>query len=333
MFFYFFESRSDPANDDVVMWINGGPGCTSAVGLLFELGPCRIDISGTSLNGTNWNPYSWNNKANIFFLDQPVGVGYSYADFGETVETTEEAARNVHAFLTIFFETFRNFSNRPLHLAGESYAGRYLPVFASEIFDQNFVAKSEGRSIINLQSIIIGNGITDISTLYEGRYEIDCGTAAWERPPQTIANCIRMKAALPRCQERIRRSCIDRFEHIDCEAAVAFCDAHISDPYWASGRNVYDSSKTCEIQSHCYAEFERLTDYLDLPSTRKMLGAESPGQFVQCSNTVRENFVSHLDKWAHHTQDYVAALLERGIRVLIYSGTCDWQCNWVANKR
>jgi len=104
---------------------------------LFE-GPCSIDISGTSPNGTNWNPYSWNNNANIFFLDQPyvqhrifvyqtlkppsVGVGYSYADFGETVDTTEEAARNVHAFLTIFFETFRDFSSRPLHLAGESYA-------------------------------------------------------------------------------------------------------------------------------------------------------------------------------------------------------------------
>lgn len=55
-------------------------------------------------------------------ISSSVGVGYSYADFGETVETTEEAARNVHAFLTIFFETFRDFSNRPLHLAGESYA-------------------------------------------------------------------------------------------------------------------------------------------------------------------------------------------------------------------
>jgi carboxypeptidase C (cathepsin A) len=51
-----------------------------------------------------------------------VGVGYSYADFGETVETTEEAARNVHAFLTIFFETFKQFAGRPLHLSGESYA-------------------------------------------------------------------------------------------------------------------------------------------------------------------------------------------------------------------
>lgn len=50
-----------------------------------------------------------------------VGVGFSYADYGEAIETTEEAAKNVHAFITIFFETFKQFSGRPFHLSGESY--------------------------------------------------------------------------------------------------------------------------------------------------------------------------------------------------------------------
>ena len=146
-------------------------------------GPCQIDMEGISPNGTTWNPYSWNAEANIFFLDQPyaivshhmhigahncrtprVGVGFSYADYGETVETTEDAARNVYAFITIFFETFSEFAGRPLHLAGESYAGKYLPVFASYIYDQNRVANAAGRNPINLQSVLIGNGITDIST-------------------------------------------------------------------------------------------------------------------------------------------------------------------------
>ena len=114
-----------------------------------------------------------------------VGVGFSYADFGETVETTEDAAKNVHAFLTIFFETFSEFKGRPLHLAGESYAvsplqhqygaytgfngsdstqGRYLPAFASYVYDQNQIAQTEGRETLNLASVLIGNGIVDIST-------------------------------------------------------------------------------------------------------------------------------------------------------------------------
>ncbi|KAG6829682.1 hypothetical protein H0H92_003800 [Tricholoma furcatifolium] len=331
LFFYFFESRRDPANDDVMMWINGGPGCSSAMGLLMELGPCQIDMNNVSNNGTTWNPYSWNEEANIFFLDQPVGVGFSYADFGETVETTEGAAKNVHAFITIFFETFKQFSGRPLHLSGESYGGRYLPVFASEIYDQNQIAIREGREPLNLKSVLIGNGITDISTIYPGRYEVECGTASLEIPFQSIGACVKMKTALPRCQKAMQKACIDQFDQINCRAAVSFCDSELSSAMWASGRNVYDISKPC-VGELCYAENDAIKNYLDLPETRSILGIETTSNFSACSNTVGKGFNAHMDKWAHPTQFYVSNLLDRGIRILIYAGTYDWQCNWVANK-
>ncbi|KAF8164869.1 Alpha/Beta hydrolase protein [Crassisporium funariophilum] len=331
MFFYFFESRRDPEKDDVMMWINGGPGCSSSMGLLMELGPCSIDMNNSSSNGTIWNPYSWNEEANIFFLDQPVGVGFSYADHGETIETTEAASKNIHAFISIFFETFQQFSGRPLHLSGESYGGRYLPVFASEIYDQNQVAIREGHPTINLQSVLIGNGITDISTLYQGRYEVECGTASLPVPFQTIAACVRMRTALPRCQKAMREACIDQFDSMNCRAAVNFCDSELSTGMWASGRNVYDISKPCEGEL-CYKENDLIKAYLDRPETRNLLGVETPYNFSACSNTVGSNFDAHMDKWAVHTQDYVANLLDRGVRILIYAGTYDWQCNYVANK-
>ncbi|KAG6916576.1 hypothetical protein DXG01_006347 [Tephrocybe rancida] len=340
LFFYFFESRRDPAKDDVMMWINGGPGCSSAMGLLMELGglqfhvlfrPCSIDMKNTSANGTLWNPYSWNKEANIFFLDQPAGVGFSYADFGETVETTEEAAKNVHAFITIFFETFKQFAGRPLHLSGESYGGRYLPVFASEIYDQNQVAIREGRAPLNLKSVLIGNGITDISTLYPGRYEVECGTASLDVPFQSISACVKMRTALPRCQKAMQNACIDQFDMINCRAAVSFCDSELSTAMWATGRNVYDISKPCEGEL-CYAENGAIKRYLDLPETRSLLGVEAPSNFSACSEAVGRGFNAHMDKWAVPTQHYVSNLLDRGIRILIYAGTYDWQCNWVANK-
>ena len=98
IFFYFFESRNDPTTDDVIFWTNGGksslrckllcritirtgPGCSSSLGLFMELGPCRA-LSG---NGTTYHPEAWNTNANIFFVDQPIGVGFSYADYGEAV--------------------------------------------------------------------------------------------------------------------------------------------------------------------------------------------------------------------------------------------------------
>jgi cathepsin A (carboxypeptidase C) len=69
IFFYFFESRSIPDTDDVIFWTNGGPGCTSSLGLLMELGPCRV----VNASATKYHPQSWNQKANIFFIDQPIG--------------------------------------------------------------------------------------------------------------------------------------------------------------------------------------------------------------------------------------------------------------------
>ncbi|CAA7269007.1 unnamed protein product [Cyclocybe aegerita] len=332
LFFYFFESRRDPAKDDVIMWINGGPGCSSSMGLLMELGPCNIDINNVSSNGTVWNLYGWNEEANIFFLDQPVGVGFSYTDYGESVGTTEAAAKDVHAFISIFFETFTQFAGRPLHLAGESYGGRYLPVFASEIWDQNIIAQAQGQPTINLQSVLIGNGITDISTLYPGRYEVECSTASLDVPFQSITTCVRMKTALPRCQKALRESCIDTFDAMNCQAAVNFCDSELSTGMWASGRNVYDISKPCEGEL-CYKEVAVIKAYLDQPSTRELLGVSpsAPTNFSSCSSNVGTAFASHMDKWAVHTQDYVANLLERGVRVLLYAGTLDWQCNWVAN--
>jgi len=83
LFFYFFESRSKPSEDPVIMWINGGPGCSSALGLFMELGPCSVKDDPQSLNDTKVNPNSWNSNANIFFLDEPIGVGFSRAEHGQ----------------------------------------------------------------------------------------------------------------------------------------------------------------------------------------------------------------------------------------------------------
>ncbi|KZV78395.1 alpha/beta-hydrolase, partial [Exidia glandulosa HHB12029] len=68
LWFEFFESRTEPAKDDVVFWTNGGPGCSSAVGLYMEHGPCLI----LDESGPKRNPYSWNEKANVLYIHQPV---------------------------------------------------------------------------------------------------------------------------------------------------------------------------------------------------------------------------------------------------------------------
>lgn len=77
LFFFFFESRSSPAEDPIVMWTNGGPGSSSSIGLFMEHGPCRAvkeRRAGPPINGTDYFEPSWNTRANMVYIEQPAGV-------------------------------------------------------------------------------------------------------------------------------------------------------------------------------------------------------------------------------------------------------------------
>ncbi|KAF2798040.1 alpha/beta-hydrolase [Melanomma pulvis-pyrius CBS 109.77] len=75
MFFWYFESRKDPKNAPLSLYLGGGPGTTSLGGATAENGPCTINSDS---NSTTLNPWSWNNNVNMLYVDQPVQVGFSY---------------------------------------------------------------------------------------------------------------------------------------------------------------------------------------------------------------------------------------------------------------
>ncbi|KAA1475365.1 alpha/beta-hydrolase [Dentipellis sp. KUC8613] len=332
IFFYFFESRSDPAKDDVIFWTNGGPGCSSSLGLFMELGPCRV----TNATTAEFHPESWNSNANIFFVDQPVGVGFSYAEYGEHVDTSEEAAQDIAAFVALFFENFPSFKGRAFHMAGESYGGRYVPLFASAVYDQNAALVAAGLTPINLTSAMIGNGLTDHLTSLISYFDMTC-TPASVPPVLDISTCTRMKKAVPRCEKWVTKACIDQFDHMNCEAAAEFCSNEFFAPFTASGLNPYDISKPCDgaiADTLCYPVTKVISKYLDNTNVRSLLGVDPavPQNFSSCSNTVATAFALAGDM-LHDSTEYVAALLERDVKVLIYVGDYDWICNWVGNER
>ncbi|KZT67101.1 serine carboxypeptidase [Daedalea quercina L-15889] len=332
LFFYFFESRDNPDKDDVIFWTNGGPGCSSSTGLFMELGPCRV----TNPENATFNPYSWNEKANIFFIDQPIGVGFSYAEFGETVGNTPDAAKDIAAFVAIFFEHFSKFKGRGFHMAGESYGGRYIPLFASEIYDQNARLEAAGMTPINLKSVMIGNGCTDWSGMTVSYFDMQCRPMS-QPPIMDIKSCVRMKQAIPRCQQMVKKSCLDRFDSMDCEATNNFCNEELYDPFFATGYNPYDISKLCDgdiEDTLCYPVTQAIGQYLDRPDIRALLGVDPAvsANFSSCDDRVGDAFELS-DDYLSPTELYLSALLERGVRVLNYAGANDWMCNWVGNDR
>ena len=121
LFFWFFESLAGKDDDPLVLWQTGGPGASSMISLLLELGPCLINEYG---NGTVHNPYGWNKEANVLFVDQPAGVGFSYLDEGEPLPGSSfDAAEDMHIFLQIFVsKVFPVLKTRAFHIAGSSYA-------------------------------------------------------------------------------------------------------------------------------------------------------------------------------------------------------------------
>lgn len=74
-FFWFFESRKDPKNAPLAIWLNGGSGYSALVGMFGGVGPCLVNIDS---NSTTLNPWSWNNEVNILYIDQPNQAGFSY---------------------------------------------------------------------------------------------------------------------------------------------------------------------------------------------------------------------------------------------------------------
>lgn len=192
VFFWLFEAREvDPAKAPLTVWINGGPGSSSMIGLFQELGSCGVDYDGKVYN----NPFSWSTVSNMLFIDQPTQVGFSYSipvpgikdpDTGEitvlhnntrptgnvshgtcgtwsypslnlTANSTTNAAPNMWKTLQGVMGAFPQYSRNGFHFTSESYGGHYAPIF-SEYFEKQNAANITGAKTINLGSVMIGNG-------------------------------------------------------------------------------------------------------------------------------------------------------------------------------
>ncbi|XP_052195126.1 serine carboxypeptidase-like 25 [Diospyros lotus] len=157
LFYWLTEAVHDPLSKPLVVWLNGGPGCSSvAYGASEEIGPFRINKTAS---GLYLNKFSWNTVANLLFLETPAGVGFSYTNRSSDLLDTGDrrTAEDSLKFLIQWMNRFPRYKSREVYLTGESYAGHYVPQLARAIVTYN--AKS--KHPINLKGFMVGNAVTD----------------------------------------------------------------------------------------------------------------------------------------------------------------------------
>ncbi|GLT92232.1 hypothetical protein SLE2022_100800 [Rubroshorea leprosula] len=165
LFYYFVESPHNSSTKPLVLWLNGGPGCSSfGYGAMEELGPFRVKSDNKTLYR---NPYAWNNVANVIFLESPAGVGFSYSNRSSDYTNVgdKKTAEDSYTFLVNWLERFPQYKTRDFFIAGESYAGHYVPQLAYTILSKN---KKSNKTVINLKGIAIGNAYIDDNTTIKG---------------------------------------------------------------------------------------------------------------------------------------------------------------------
>jgi carboxypeptidase C (cathepsin A) len=152
-------SRNDPMNDPVIIWFNGGPGCSSMLGWAQEHGPYSLADGATNFTFNDW---SWNNNANMIYIEAPAGVGYSICgDLSEcNFDDHNSADDNLAAVLALLQTKFTALQNNQLFISGESYAGIYVPQLALRL-DMYISSTKPGQWKPNFQGFMVGNGVTN----------------------------------------------------------------------------------------------------------------------------------------------------------------------------
>ncbi|KAA0150533.1 hypothetical protein FNF27_03987 [Cafeteria roenbergensis] len=162
--FYWLQESQDEVNRDnqpLVLWQNGGPGCSSVGGgLMTEQGAFRPTTDGKHVTRNEW---SWSTVANMLYTESPAFVGFSYSKTAsDNVVGDKRTADDLVAFISGFYERHPQYANRDLFLSGESYGGHYVPNLAAAIVDHNAALRAglKAGAHIPLKGIATGNAWT-----------------------------------------------------------------------------------------------------------------------------------------------------------------------------
>jgi len=351
LFYWFVESQNNPDKDPLVLWFNGGPGCSSMEGMLHEHGPYQIQPDGETIK---LNPHSWNKVANVLYIEAPAGVGYSFS-LDENYKTGDnETATANYVAVKDFFRQFPEYAKHDFYISGESYAGIYVPTLAAQV--------AADRSI-NVKGIAVGNGlssydINDNSAIYFMYYHGFLGGGLWQSLKKY---CCPKGSSTTRCDfkngAKLSNACGEVYNEV-------------TEKVWNSGINPYNVMASCAGGVDTYSgngmgSTLRYTQlFFDNPRLRLERGSstydtDDEGVSPPCtdgsdllkylnSEAVRKalHVTPRVKKWHFcsatiggtyrreygEMDEFYKGLLAKKIRILVYNGDLDLACNFLGDQ-
>ncbi|XP_021297402.1 serine carboxypeptidase-like 45 [Herrania umbratica] len=331
LFYYFVEAETMPASKPLVLWLNGGPGCSSiGAGAFTEHGPFKPN--GEALEK---NKYSWNKEANMLYLESPAGVGFSYSANNSFYSNLndEVAARDNLVFLERWFVKFPEYKNRDFYITGESYAGHYVPQLAQLIIHSNLK--------LNLKGIAIGNPLLEFATDMNSvdQYYWSHGLISDSAYELLTSFCNSSRLMREVIRRSISSDCMSVYSEVSTEITKSIDQYDvIADVCLSSGQSpmaILSHSLLSGPQHSPQADGlsqqqvsvkvdpciqDETTKYLNRKDVQKALHAQLVGT---TSWNLCNKFVQYMANLETPTIHIVGSIVKSGIPVMVYSGDQD----------
>ncbi|KAG9015864.1 Cell death protease [Tulasnella sp. JGI-2019a] len=321
LYFVLLKARRTADKERLIIWFNGGPGCSSFDGLMMEVGPWRVDGKG----GLKMVEGGWDEYAHVLYIDQPVGTGYSYTSTDNYVHELDQVSAHVNQFLINFYEVFPELQHVDTYLAGESFAGQYIPYIADGILKTTQLPTP-------LKGLAIGNGWIDPRAQYPAYYDF-----AIESGLVTAGSQIdgKAKAALESCTKALNQT--REFIPVNVPGCDIMNDVGRELLQVVNGEtrcvNVYDVRLSDTYPScgmNWPPDLHAVTDYLRRRDVVSALHATDKSEsWTECQGTVYSEMQL---KTSPASITLLPGLLDK-IPVLLFAGDQDFICNHIGIEK